>query len=117
MAVALNVFKTVRGTIPLPVNNAPVEIYTPDAGYTGIVLMAQITNITGAVAQVTVTTYNPNDLVNTEVELLKSFDVPPRDAVSATIGKLVVAENTKIRISSNVANALKYTLSILESAK
>lgn len=117
MAVALNVFKTVRGTITTPVNGQHVEVYTPDPGYTGIVLMAQITNTTGATAQVTVTTYNPDDLYNTEVELLKSFDVPARDAVSATMGKLVVAEGTKLRISSNVSNALKFTLSILESAK
>jgi hypothetical protein len=117
MAVALNVFKTVRGTVTLPNNGNHVQIYTPEAGYTGIVLMAQITNITTASARVTVTTFDATNLTNTEVELLKDFEVPARDAVSATMGKLVIAEGTALRISSNIGSALKYTLSILESAK
>jgi hypothetical protein len=118
MAVALNVFKTVRGSVTLPDSNGkPIQVYTPEVGYTGIVLMAQITNISGATAQVTVTTYNPNDLTNTEIELLKNFTVPAYDAVSATMGKLVIAEGTALRLSASNATALKYTLSILESAK
>jgi hypothetical protein len=110
MAVALNVFKTVRGTITTNIT----DIYTPEIGYTGIVLMAQIANVTGATAQVTVTT---RDLANTEVELLKNFSVPGNDAVSATMGKLVIAEGTQLRVSASNGTALKYTLSILESAK
>ena len=41
MALALNVFQTIAKTVP----NAEDEVYTAPVGYTGVVLLAQVTNV------------------------------------------------------------------------
>jgi hypothetical protein len=41
MALALNVFKTITKVVP----TSPVGIYTAPVGYTGVILLAQCTNI------------------------------------------------------------------------
>jgi len=41
MALALNVFQTVTSVV----STSPVEVYTAPVGYTGVVLLAQVTNI------------------------------------------------------------------------
>lgn len=108
MALALNVFKTVTADI----TTGSTIIYTAPFGYTGIVLMAQITNVTASTANVT---FLYNNGV-TDTELLKDFDVPGYDAASGLTGKLVVQTGNTIAISANVNSALKITLSILETA-
>ena len=105
---ALNVFKTVTHDITT-VNET---IYTSPSGYTGIVLMAQITNISNTTANVTFSSFNGS----TETELLKDFDVPSNDAVSGTIGKLIIETGNSVRVQSGANSQLKITLSVLESA-
>jgi hypothetical protein len=105
---ALNVFKTVTANVSTSLDT----IYTSPAGYTGIVLMAQISNITSNTANVT---FVLNDGV-TDVELLKDFQMPGNDAVSGTVGKLFVETGNALKISTNANNQLKIVLSVLESA-
>jgi hypothetical protein len=108
MALALNVFKTVTHVVTT--NND--SIYTAPADYTGIILLAQITNISNTVATVTFSTFNGT----TETELLKDFQIPSNDAVSGITGRLILPTGSTIRIRSSANNQLKITLSILESA-
>lgn len=105
---ALNVFKTVTHDV----TTTNETIYTATAGYTGIVLMAQIANVSNTSATVTFSSYNGT----TQTELLKDFEVPANDAVSGTTGKLVLPTGDSIRIQANANDKLKITLSVLESA-
>lgn len=108
MALALNVFRTVTANITT-VNST---IYTAPIGYTGIVLMAQITNVTSSPANVTVT-YNDG---TSGTELLKDFAVPGNDATNALTGKLVIETTQTLEVSASANNTLKITASILETA-
>lgn len=108
MASLLNVFKTV--THDVTVTNQ--TIYTAPSGYTGIVLMAQITNISNATAAVTFSTFDGT----TETELLKNFEIPAKDAVSGVTGKLILQTGRSVKIQAGANNQLKITLSVLESA-
>jgi hypothetical protein len=107
MASALNVFKTVTAEL----TTSPAILYTAPSGYTSIILMAQVSNVTGTKAKVTFSHFAGS----TTTELLKDFSVPANDAVSATTGKLVLETGASVKASSDTANALKVTLSILES--
>lgn len=105
---ALNAFKTV--TAQLTTNN--VVLYTTPVGYSGIVLMAQITNTTNNTAKVTFVL----DTLSANTELLKDFEIPGNDAISATVGKLIIETGKSVRGFAGANNQLKITLSILESA-
>lgn len=108
MALALNVFKTETANI----TTVGTTFYTAPASYTGIVLMAQITNTTGTPANVTLQ-YN-NGSANTN--LLYNFAVPGNDSVSALAGKLVIETGHSLNISANANNTLQITASVLETA-
>lgn len=108
MATALNVFKTVRHTV----TTTNSTIYTAPSGYTGIVLMAQIANISSSTATVTLSTFDGL----TQTELLKDFEVPANDAAAGITGKLILETGQSIRIQAGANNQLKITLSVLESA-
>jgi hypothetical protein len=108
MALALNVFKTVTHVV----TTTSSTIYTAPASYTGIVLLAQITNISNTFAAVTFSTVN-NGI---ETELLKSLQIPANDAISGITGRLIIPTGSSIKISSSANNQLKITLSILETA-
>lgn len=105
---ALNIFNTVTHAV----TTTNETIYTAPAGYTAIVLMAQITNVSNTTASVTFSTFNGTS----EVELLKNFEVPANDAVSGTTGKLVIKADNSIKILASANDQLKITLSILESS-
>ena len=109
MAVVLNVFKTLSVTL----TTSSADIYTPTPGYNGIILMAQLTNVTTSTAKATVSHYSPTDFSNTE--LIKDFAIPANDAASATTGKLVIQDTHTLRALANTSSAIKLTLSILES--
>ena len=107
MASALNVFKTVTASL----TTSSATLYTAPSGYTSIVLMAQVSNVTGTKAKVTFSHFAGS----TTTELLKDFSVPANDAVSATTGKLVLETGASVKASSDTSSALKITLSILET--
>lgn len=110
MAGELNVFKTATAVI----SDSSTVIYTAPADYTGIILMAQIANVTTSTATATVIHVSADG--STLTELIKDFPIPGNDAASATTGKLILETGQKLRVLSDTASALKITLSILESA-
>jgi hypothetical protein len=107
MAAALNIFKTVTAEI----TTSEETIYVAPTGYTAIVLMAQVSNVSTATAQVTVSHY----FSSVTTELLKDFSVPANDAVSATTGKLVLEEGHSVKALADIDGSLKMVLSILET--
>lgn len=110
MAGELNIFKTVTAAV----TQAGAVVYTAPADYTGIILMAQVSNVTTTSG--TFTFAHENVLGTVVTELVKDFSVAGNDSVSATTGKLVLEEGQKIRVSANVDSKFKLVLSVLESA-
>jgi len=108
MALALNTFRTVTADI----TNSSTVIYTAPVGVSGIILMAQITNVTTTSGSVT---FSHDDGVKV-TELIKDYEIPGKDAASALTGKLVLETGNKIRVLANANSKFKITLSILESA-
>ena len=107
MATHLNTFKNV--TADLIASNT--TIYTAPAGYTSIILMAQVTNITTSTANVVFGWNN----VTTNTELVYNLSVPPNDAVNVLTGKLILQNSHSGYASASSTNKLKLTLSVLES--
>jgi hypothetical protein len=108
MALPLNVFKTVTHVV----TTTNETIYTAPAGYSAIVLMAQITNVSSVTASVTFSTFDGTN----EIELLKGFEIPANDAASGTTGKLVLETGNSVKIQASANDRLKITLSVLESS-
>ncbi len=106
----LNRFKTVTHVVTT--NNDVV--YTTPTGYSGIILMAQITNIGATTESVTFSHYDTS--ATTETELLKNYDIPTEDAASPLTGKLIVEAGDSIKMQASANSAFKLTLSILESS-
>lgn len=103
----LNTFKTVASVL----TTSSTTLYTAPTGYTAIILMAQISNVTSTTKNVTFSHFAGS----TTTELLKDFSVPGNDAVSATTGKLVLEEGQSIRALADANSSLKVVLSILET--
>jgi len=110
----LNVFKTVTKIL----ETTYTTLYTAPTGYTSIILMAQVSNITSTTRTVTFSHYNPTGTITTE--LLSGFSIPPNDAVSATTGKLVLETGQSIKALASASSApdnyVKVVLSILETS-
>lgn len=107
MATVLNIFKTATAEL----TTSEAELYVTPTGYTAIVLMAQVTNVTTTPVSVTVSHYYSS----TTTELLKDFAIPGNDAVSATTGKLVLEDGHSIKALASADNSVKMVLSILET--
>lgn len=107
MASVLNVFKTVTATL----TTTSSTLYTSPTGYTSIVLMAHVSNVTSTTKTVT---FSHVDGATT-TELLKDFSIPGNDAVSATTGKLILEEGHSISALASANSSLKVVLSILET--
>ena len=108
MAVALNTCKTATAQLTTTFTG----IYTCPPEVSAIILMAQVSNVTTTSGSFTVAL----DDGSVVTELLKDFVLPGNDAVSALTGKLVLQTGQQLKISANVNNKFKITLSILESA-
>lgn len=108
MASALNLFKTVTSEI----TTSDTVVYSSPTGFTGIILMAQVANVTTSDATVTFSHVNSSDV---KTELVKNFYIPPNDAASMLTGKLVLEEGSSVEVEASENSALKITLSILES--
>lgn len=108
MSLPLNVFKTQTAEI----TTSSVDIYTAPSGKSGIILMAQVANITNTSGSVTVN----HKYSTTTTELVKDFLIPGNDSASVLTGKLVLEEGQKLSVSASSNSKFKITLSILESA-
>jgi hypothetical protein len=103
----LNTFKTVTSVL----TTSSATLYTAPTGYTAIILMAQVSNVTSTTKNVTFSHFAGS----TTTELLKDFSIPGNDAVSATTGKLVLEAGQSIRALADANSSLKVVLSILET--
>jgi hypothetical protein len=107
MALALNVFKTVTSVVGV----ASTTIYTAPVGYTGVVLLAQVTNI-GSTSQDVSFTHRRSI---TDTEILKEFPISGNDTANLLAGKLVLESGDKLVLSGSDGTNLKFIASILET--
>lgn len=117
MALALNVFQTVVRVL----DTTPEEIYTAPVGYTGIFLLAQVTNVGNASEDVTVLHRRNVGGVTIDTELMKNYPVSSTDSLNLFSGKLILESGDRLVISgsNNAGNPtktnLKFVGSILET--
>jgi len=109
MATPLNQFKHVQAELTT-INSVA---YTAPVGFTSIVLMAQIANVTSTTGDVTMSHVNP--VTSDETELVKDFTVPGNDSLNPVSGKLILEAGQQIFVQSSHDNRFKLSLSILES--
>ena len=109
MASVLNKFRTVTAEI----TNGIQTVYTAPTGYTGIILMAHVANVSATEEIVTFSHYDSSAAL--ETELAKDYPIPGNDAASMTTGKLILEDGDSIRVVAGSNNKMKLTLSILES--
>ena len=107
MALALNVFKTVTKVV----GTSSEVIYTAPVGYTGVVLLAQVTNI-GATSE-DVTVFHRRD--STDSEIVKEYPIPANDTLNLLSGKLVLESGDKLVAEGSNGTNLKFISSILET--
>lgn len=108
-ALALNTYKTVS----IAVTTGLTTAYTAPNGVSSIHLYSVVSNISSGVSTVTVF-YNK---AGTQFELIKNAKIPATDALSPINGSLVLEVGDKIEVQGSADNTMKFTLSILESAK
>ena len=107
MALALNTFQTVTAVV----DTSPTEIYTAPVGYTGVVLLSQVTNIDSSSHDVTLI----HRRSSTDTEIVKDYPIPANDTLNLLSGKLVLEAGDKLVLSGSDATNLKFITSILET--
>jgi len=111
MALALNVFKTVT---KVATTNA-VGIYTAPIGYTGVVLLAQATNIGSGTQTVSFSHQRTTAGIAVTTEILKNFPISASDSANLLSGKLVLESNDVLVLSASNGTDIKFLGSILET--
>jgi len=107
MAGALNVFKTVRANLTASMT----AVYTPPLGYATVILMAQVSNITGNTITISANVSN----ATTSTALIKNATCPTGDAITVLTGRLVLTFGESFAIQATAADSGQLTLSLLES--
>lgn len=108
-ALALNTYKTYRTEVTTGIST----IYTVPNGVSSIHLFSAISNTTTGIT--TVTVYHTRD--NVQYELIKNAKIPTTDVLAPITGSLVLEVGDKIEVQGSANNAMKFTLSVLESAR
>jgi hypothetical protein len=107
MPLALNVFQTVTAVVP----TTPTVVYTAPVGYTGVVLLAQISNVSVTTQTVTVV----HRRTSTDTEMLNNYPIESNDTLTLFNGKLILESGDRIVLSGSNATNLKFIASILET--
>ena len=107
-AAAVNVFKTITHVVGL----TTVGIYTAPVGYTGVVLLSQVTN-TDLSTQTVSFSHRRN---GTDTEIIKNLAIPSGDTASLLSGKLVIETGDSLTVVGSTASGLKFLSSILETS-
>ena len=107
MALALNVFQTITAVV----STSPTIAYTAPVGYTGVVLLAQVTNVGTNSSDVTLV----HRRSSTDTEMLKNYPISASDTANLLAGKLVLESGDKLVLSGSNAPDLKFIASILET--
>lgn len=105
--MAVNIFKNVTANL----TTSGDTVYTTPAGYSGIVLMAQLSNITSGTVDSSMFVQKGANLTS----LVTDFPIPSNDAAGALSGKLVLEAGQSLFALASADDSIQLTLSILES--
>ena len=111
MALALNVFKTITAVA----STNPVGIYTAPVGYTGVVLLAQASNIGNNTQTVYFAHQRNSSGIAVTTEILPNHPIPANDASNLLSGKLVLESGDVLVLSASNGTDIKFLGSILET--
>ena len=115
MALALNIYKTKVGIATTSLG----EIYKAPVGYTGVVLLSNITNVSEDTQTVTLihnrVTNVAGTISTTATEFFEEFPVEPNDSFAAIKGKCCLEPGDSLKISVSSDDSVKYIFSILET--
>ena len=111
MALALNVFKTI---VKVATTNA-VGIYTAPVGYTGVVLLAQATNIGNDTHTISFSHQRTIAGIAVTTEILKNFPISASDTANLLSGKLVLESADVLVLSASNGTDIKFLGSVLET--
>ena len=113
-ALALNTYKSVVG---LAVTTGITTAYTVPNGVSAIHLFSAVTNISSGIATVTVYHSRTISGISSRYELIRNAKIPTTDVLTPINGSLVLEVGDKIEVQGAADNTMRFTLSILESAK
>jgi hypothetical protein len=105
--MAINIFKNVTANLTTTGNT----IYTAPVGYTGIVLLAQVSNLTGGTVSASMFVQKGANLTS----LATDFEIPTQDAAGMLTGKLVLESGQQVFATASANSSAQLTMSILES--
>ena len=106
MALPLNVYQKVVGVV----STSPEIVYTAPIGYTGVVLMGQVANLSVNTEEVLFSYVDENT-----TEIVPNSPVSSNDTIKLFSGKLFVLSGESLELSGSNGTDLKYTFSILET--
>ena len=106
--MAINRFENVRHSV----TDTATTIYTAPAGFSAIVILAQVTNVTSSTSNVTLSL---DDVGGGTTYLAFESGVPSNDSSGLLTGKLVLKPGQSIAVSGSQTDASQLVLSILES--
>jgi hypothetical protein len=111
MALPLNVFKTITKIA----TTSPVGIYTAPVGYTGVVLLAQVANISSNTHTISFSHQRTTAGIAVTTEILKDFPVQGNDSTSLVQGKLTLESGDALILSASNSSNIKFIGSVLET--
>jgi len=111
MALALNVFKTITNVV----SQSPVGIYTAPVGYTGVLLLAQASNIGASSQDISVSHRRTKAGIAVTTELFNQFPIPGNDSANLLAGKLVMEQGDTLMVKGSTNTDLKFIVSVLET--
>ena len=111
MALALNVFKTVTQVATA----TTVGIYTAPIGYTGVVLLAQASNVGSDTQTISMSHQRTTAGIAVTTEIVQQLPIEKTDTANLLSGKLVLESNDVITISASSSSDIKFLGSILET--
>jgi phage-related tail fiber protein len=109
MPAALNNFRTVTSTV----TNTIANVYTAPSGYSAVVLLAQVSNLTGSTITVSGNIYQ---ITGNNVSLVQAAPLPANDAINLVGGRLILQTGDSFAVGANVNAASQLTLSVLETS-
>jgi len=107
MAAVLNIFRTVT----VDVTTVMTSVYTAPVGYSAVVLMAQVSNVSGNTIQVSANVARSSG----SKSLVKNIKIPTGDALGLLTGRLVLQTADSFAISASGNLTAELTLSLLET--
>ena len=111
MALPLNVYKTLTGIT----STSPEVVYTAPVGYTGVILLAQVANISSSSQDISLSHQRSVVGIAVTTEMLKNYPVAANDTVNLLAGKLVLESGDKLVLYGSSSTELKFIASILET--